>query len=96
MKISRERERDGVIGKISCCLPFAATFNGVSVPQLIGSLQSRDKTSEMQMAAAKCLTFLHRGGAIPATDNIIALEVKPFFLMLCLKIKKILPVFRIV
>ena len=54
---------------------IAATYNGVPVIQLIGRLQSRDKTSEMQMAAAKCLTYLHRGGAITHDAEIIQLEV---------------------
>lgn len=44
---------------------FSATYNGESIPNLLLRLLSRDKPSEMQMAAAKCLTYLCRGGAIP-------------------------------
>ncbi|KAK7113106.1 armadillo repeat-containing protein 8-like [Littorina saxatilis] len=68
-----------------CAAVASATFNGVSVPQLIGKLQCRDKTSEMQMASAKCLTFLHRGGAISAKDRIIVLETLPTLVRMCKK-----------
>ncbi|CAL1544926.1 unnamed protein product [Lymnaea stagnalis] len=39
----------------------------ISVPDLVPvfvELMGRDKPSEMQLAAAKVLTYLHRGGAI--------------------------------
>ena len=69
---------------ILCC-SSAVTFNGTSVPDLINRLQSRSNTSEMQMAAAKCLTFLHRGNAIQADSPIIRLEVTIKNNFLCMK-----------
>lgn len=45
-------------------------------------LRNRDKTSEMQMAAAKCLTYLYRGGALNANDPIIMLKVSFDFFQL--------------
>ncbi|BFZ21736.1 hypothetical protein BsWGS_24776 [Bradybaena similaris] len=51
------------------CAAVAAEPNLI---QVFVDLMGRDKPSEMQMAAAKVLTYLHRGGAIPASDPIIS------------------------
>lgn len=56
---------------------FSATYNGESIPNLLLRLLSRDKPSEMQMAAAKCLTYLCRGGAIPTHCPTIQNKVWP-------------------
>ena len=41
-------------------------------------LTGRDKPSEMQLAAAKVLTYLHRAGVIPASEPVINRRVGPF------------------
>ena len=38
------------------------------MPDLLNELLSRDKSHEMQLAAATCLTTLHRAGALSADD----------------------------
>lgn len=48
---------------------------GDIISEMLVRLRNRDKTSEMQMAAAKCLTYLYRGGALMANDPIIMLKV---------------------
>ncbi|CAL1532534.1 unnamed protein product [Lymnaea stagnalis] len=43
----------------------------------------RDKPSEMQLAAAKVLTYLHRGGAIEATDFVISRKTLGTLVRMC-------------
>ncbi|KAL5006183.1 hypothetical protein ScPMuIL_017341 [Solemya velum] len=62
-----------------------ATYNGQAIPSLLVRLLARDETSEMQMAAAKCLTFLCRGGAISPQENNIALKTLPTLVRMCKK-----------
>ena len=57
------------------CRNVAATYNAVSVPFLINKLQARDKMSEMQMMAAKCLTHLFCSGSMPSSETVIKLAV---------------------
>lgn len=39
-----------------------------TIPELLSILVSRDKPLPVAMGAARCLTFLHRAGALPADD----------------------------
>ena len=52
-----------------------ASYNGDPIPSMLMRLLLRDKTSEMQLAAAKCLAYLYRGGAMEATDPRIVNKV---------------------
>ncbi|XP_060084533.1 armadillo repeat-containing protein 8-like, partial [Ylistrum balloti] len=63
----------------------AASYNGESISSLLVKLLTRDKTSEMQMAAAKCLTYLCRGGAITPQNPIIMLKTMPTLIRMCKK-----------
>ncbi|XP_048772840.1 armadillo repeat-containing protein 8-like isoform X4 [Ostrea edulis] len=62
-----------------------ATYNGESIPNLLLRLLSRDKPSEMQMAAAKCLTYLCRGGAIPTHCPTIQNKTLSTLIRMCKK-----------
>ncbi|XP_041374245.1 armadillo repeat-containing protein 8-like [Gigantopelta aegis] len=62
-----------------------ATYNGESIPKLLVRLLARDKTSEMQIAAAKCLTYLCRCGAIEADSPTIVLKTLPTLVRMCKK-----------
>ena len=44
------------------------SYGGKAVPDLLVDLMARDKPHEMQLAAAICLTFLHRAGALSTDD----------------------------
>ena len=57
--------------------PVAATFNGELIPSILLRLLSRDKPDEMQSAAAKCLTYMCRAGAIDPSDTVISHKVEP-------------------
>lgn len=63
----------------------SATYNGESIPTLLVRLLARDKTSEMQMAAARCLTYLCRGGALQPSSNIIMFKTLPTLIRMCKK-----------
>lgn len=62
-----------------------ASFGGLSVPELLVGLMSRDRPSEMQLASAKCLTYIHRAGAIAAEDSKILYKTLPCLVVLCKK-----------
>ena len=57
----------------------SASYNGDPIPSMLMRLLLRDKTSEMQLAAAKCLAYLYRGGAMEATDTRIVNKVHTDF-----------------
>ncbi|ELU07690.1 hypothetical protein CAPTEDRAFT_150039 [Capitella teleta] len=60
-----------------------ATFNGDLITSMLSRLISRDKTTEMQMAAAKCLTYLCRADAISASEPIIGFKTLATLIRLC-------------
>lgn len=59
------------------------TYRDIKVLYIIVLLVSRDKPVEMQLEAARCLTNLHRAGAVPAIDPIIAFRTLPCLVRLC-------------
>lgn len=59
------------------------TYRDIKVLYIIVLLVSRDKPVEMQLEAARCLTNLHRAGAVPASDPIIAFRTLPCLVRLC-------------
>jgi len=65
---------------------FVYSYGGKSMPDLLVLLMSRDKPSEMQLAAARCVTYLHRAGALTAEDPKILYRTLPclvrFFFLL--------------
>ncbi|PSN52717.1 Armadillo repeat-containing protein 8 [Blattella germanica] len=62
-----------------------SSFGGKSVPDLLVGLMARDKPSEMQMAAARCITYMHRAGAVSAEDPKILYRTLPCLVRLCKK-----------
>lgn len=59
------------------------TYRDIKVLYIIVLFVSRDKPVEMQLEAARCLTNLHRAGAVPAVDPIIAFRTLPCLVRLC-------------
>lgn len=47
------------------------------MPDLLFMLMAQDRPSEMQLAAARCITFLHRAGAFTAEDPKILYRTLP-------------------
>lgn len=63
----------------------SASYNGDPIPSMLVRLLLRDKTSEMQLAAAKCLAYLYRGGALDSEDPRIVNKTLPTLVRMCSK-----------
>ncbi|BES88986.1 ARM [Nesidiocoris tenuis] len=62
-----------------------ASFGGKSVPDLLVNLMASDRPTEMQLSSAKCLTYLHRAGALGAEDPKVLYKTLPCLVVLCKK-----------
>lgn len=56
--------------------PFHS-FGGKSIPDLVVKLVERDRSTEMQLSAARVLTNLHRANALTADDPKILYKTLP-------------------
>lgn len=65
-----------------------SSFGGKSVPDILVSLLARDKPSDMQLAAAKCLTYMCRAGAISPEDPKILYKTLSCLVRTCKKDKE--------
>ncbi|KAE8580453.1 hypothetical protein XENTR_v10024436 [Xenopus tropicalis] len=59
--------------------------DGELLPQIFVKMLQRDKPIEMQLTAAKCLTYMCRAGSIRTDDNCIVLKTLPCLVRMCSK-----------
>ncbi|XP_075685832.1 armadillo repeat-containing protein 8 isoform X3 [Rhinoderma darwinii] len=59
--------------------------DGELLPQIFGKMLQRDKPIEMQLTAAKCLTYMCRAGSIRTDDNCVVLKTLPCLVRMCNK-----------
>ncbi|XP_061419480.1 armadillo repeat-containing protein 8 [Lethenteron reissneri] len=59
--------------------------DGETLPQVFVKMMRRDQPIEMQLTAAKCLTYMCRAGALRTDDAIIALKTLPCLVRMCNK-----------
>ncbi|XP_066497379.1 armadillo repeat-containing protein 8 isoform X2 [Hoplias malabaricus] len=59
--------------------------DGEQLSQVFVRMMQRDKPIEMQLTAAKCLTYMCRAGAIRTDDNCIVLKTLPCLVRMCCK-----------
>ncbi|KAK1797534.1 hypothetical protein P4O66_000827 [Electrophorus voltai] len=59
--------------------------DGELLCQVLVQMMQRDKPIEMQLTAAKCLTYMCRAGAIGTDDNCIVLKTLPCLVRMCSK-----------
>nr|Q68FK4.1 RecName: Full=Armadillo repeat-containing protein 8 [Xenopus laevis]AAH79724.1 Armc8 protein [Xenopus laevis] len=59
--------------------------DGELLPQIFAKMLQRDKPIEMQLTAAKCLTYMCRAGSIRTDDNCIVLKTLPCLVRMCSK-----------
>ncbi|KAL4702423.1 hypothetical protein ACJJTC_003048, partial [Scirpophaga incertulas] len=64
---------------------FNTKHGDKSIPELLTALVSRDKPWPVAMGAARCLTFLHRAGAMTAKDTRVVYGALPCLARLCTK-----------
>ncbi|XP_063363552.1 uncharacterized protein LOC134652310 [Cydia amplana] len=56
-----------------------------AIPELLTYLVSRDKPLPVAMGAARCLTYMHRAGALTADDSRVVFGALPCLARLCTK-----------
>ncbi|XP_055324144.1 armadillo repeat-containing protein 8-like isoform X1 [Sitodiplosis mosellana] len=54
-----------------------------SIPDILSTLTSRARIPEIQIAAARCLTYIHRSGSLSSTDSRIVYKTLPCLARLC-------------
>ncbi|XP_015257685.1 PREDICTED: armadillo repeat-containing protein 8 [Cyprinodon variegatus] len=59
--------------------------DGEQLPQVFVRMMQRDQPVEMQLTAAKCLTYMCRAGAIRTDDGCIVLKTLPCLVRMCSK-----------
>ncbi|KAM6934884.1 armadillo repeat-containing protein 8 isoform 2-T2 [Xenentodon cancila] len=59
--------------------------DGEQLTQVFVKMMQRDQPIEMQLTAAKCLTYMCRAGAIRTDDNCIVLKTLPCLVRMCSK-----------
>ncbi len=59
-----------------------------TIPDILVSMMSQEKTNEMQLTAAKCMTYLHRSGALTSEDKRVVYKTLPTLVRMCKKDKE--------
>ncbi|XP_012228065.1 armadillo repeat-containing protein 8 [Linepithema humile] len=59
------------------------TVHGRLVPVALGQLMGREKSSLIQLEAARCIAYMHRAGALPSTDPRVVYRALPCLVRLC-------------
>uniref|UniRef100_A0A3B4D6M9 Armadillo repeat-containing protein 8 n=1 Tax=Pygocentrus nattereri TaxID=42514 RepID=A0A3B4D6M9_PYGNA len=67
------------------CVSCSVLVDGELLSQVFVRMMQRDKPIEMQLTAAKCLTYMCRAGAIRTDDNCIVLKTLPCLVRMCSK-----------
>ncbi|KAK3922499.1 Armadillo repeat-containing protein 8 [Frankliniella fusca] len=73
------------VAQARCLEIHEPCFVDKSMPDLLFMLMAQDRPSDMQLAAARCITFLHRAGAFSADDPKILYRTLPCLVRLCKK-----------
>ncbi|XP_077292989.1 armadillo repeat-containing protein 8-like isoform X2 [Arctopsyche grandis] len=66
-------------------LAVEAQYGGKIIPELLVVLLCRDKPLAVAMGAARCITFMHRAGALLPDDNRVVFGALPCLARLCTK-----------
>lgn len=59
------------------------TLRGKLVPIALGQLMGRERSSLVQLEAARCVAYMHRAGALLATDPRVVYRALPCLVRLC-------------
>lgn len=66
-------------------LSLVSSYDGKCETEHLVTFMARDRPVEMQLSAARCLTYLHRAGAISADDGKILYKTLPCLVRMCRK-----------
>lgn len=61
------------------------SYEDNTIPNILSNLMSRARIPEVQLCAAKCMTFIHRAGTLSSTDTRIVFRTLPCLARLCSK-----------
>jgi len=61
----------------------STAMNGRLVPVALGQLMGREKSSLIQLEAARCIAYMHRANALPASDPRVIYRALPCLVRLC-------------
>ncbi|EZA48445.1 Armadillo repeat-containing protein [Ooceraea biroi] len=61
----------------------SSAMNGRLVPVALGQLMGRERSSLIQLEAARCIAYMHRAGALPSTDPRVVYRALPCLVRLC-------------
>lgn len=62
--------------------------DGKTIPDILVSMMSQQKTNQMQLIAAKCMTYIYRSGAVNSSDKRIIYKTLPTLVRMCKKDKE--------
>jgi hypothetical protein len=71
------------IAIFSNVLNLTSFYSDEQLLEILTSLLSRTFDVQIQINAARCLTYLHRSGSLPATDNRVVYKTLPCLARLC-------------
>lgn len=60
-----------------------ATYDDKLMPDILTALLSRARVADVQLAAARCLTYIHRSGSLSSNDHCIVYKTLPCLARLC-------------
>lgn len=60
-----------------------SSHNEETIPNILSTLVSRARIPEVQIAAARCLTYIHRSGSLESLDSRIVYRTLPCLARLC-------------
>lgn len=61
---------------------------GQTIPDILVSMMSQEKTNEMQLVSAKCMAYIYRAGALNSEDKRIVYKALPTLIRMCRKDKE--------
>lgn len=67
---------------VVCCFVYFS-FKGKSLPDILTFMMSRLFNPEIQLTAARCLTYVYRSGTLPSTDYRLVYKTLPCLARLC-------------
>lgn len=62
---------------------YNASYRDIKVPSILVHFVCRDKPADMQLEAARCLTYMYRSEAVSAKDDMIIYKALPCLVRLC-------------
>ncbi|XP_012283449.1 armadillo repeat-containing protein 8 [Orussus abietinus] len=72
--------------EVSAVVAAASTGSGLQsrlVPVVLGQLMGRERSSLVQLEAARCVAYMHRAGALSSTDPRVVYRALPCLVRLC-------------